>query len=98
MIGMSEAILVAIVTGAFALAGTLYTAKKTNDKLVAELAKNSELSDAKLKGEINVMTQRLDDLTREVREHNGFAKKIPVLEERISDCHHRISELRDDRK
>lgn len=92
---MSEAIIVALITGGLALIGTLYSAKRTNDKVVAQLEKNSELSDAKLKGEILVINQQIASLTDEVKKHNNFATRIPVLEEKISDANHRINELRD---
>ena len=35
----------------------------------------------------------LEELTREVREHNGFAKRMPVLEEQIKVINHRIADL-----
>lgn len=92
---MSEAIIVALITGGLALIGTLYSAKRTNDKVVTQLEKNSELSDAKLKGEILVINQQIASLTDEVKKHNNFATRIPVLEEKISDANHRINELRD---
>ena len=40
-----------------------------------------------------VTETRLDELTREVREHNNFAQRIPVLEEKINVANHRISDL-----
>lgn len=36
---------------------------------------------------------RLDELTREVREHNHFARRVPVLEEQIKVATHRIDDL-----
>lgn len=36
---------------------------------------------------------RLDELTREVREHNHFARRVPVLEEQIKVANHRIEDL-----
>lgn len=36
---------------------------------------------------------KLDELTREVREHNGFAKRMPVVEEQIKVINHRLSDL-----
>ena len=36
---------------------------------------------------------KLEDLTREVRKHNNFAEKIPVIEEKIKVCEHRIADL-----
>lgn len=36
---------------------------------------------------------KLDELTREVREHNSFAQRVPVIEERIKAINHRIEDL-----
>lgn len=36
---------------------------------------------------------KLEELTREVREHNNFAKRMPVVEEQIKVINHRISDL-----
>lgn len=40
-----------------------------------------------------VTETRLEELTREVREHNGFARRMPVVEEQIKVVNHRISDL-----
>ena len=40
-----------------------------------------------------VTATRLDELTREVREHNHFARRVPVLEEQIKVANHRIDDL-----
>ncbi len=40
-----------------------------------------------------VMETRIDELTREVREHNNFAKRVPVVEEQIKVINHRIEDL-----
>lgn len=40
-----------------------------------------------------VTDARLDELTREVREHNHFARRVPVLEEQIKVANHRIDDL-----
>ena len=40
-----------------------------------------------------VMETRIDELTREVREHNNFAKRMPVVEEQIKVINHRIEDL-----
>lgn len=36
---------------------------------------------------------KLDELTREVREHNSFAQRVPVIEEKIKVINHRIEDL-----
>ena len=40
-----------------------------------------------------VTETKLEELTREVREHNGFARRMPVVEEQIRVMNHRISDL-----
>lgn len=40
-----------------------------------------------------VTDTRLDELTREVREHTNFARRVPVLEEQIKVANHRIDDL-----
>lgn len=40
-----------------------------------------------------VTETKLDELTREVREHNGFARRMPVVEEQIRVINHRIEDL-----
>ncbi len=43
-----------------------------------------------------VMDTKLTELTREVREHNNFAKRMPVVEEKIENINHRIDDLEND--
>ena len=40
-----------------------------------------------------VTDTKLDELTREVREHNSFAQRVPVIEEQIKVINHRIQDL-----
>lgn len=42
-----------------------------------------------------VTETKLEELTREVREHNGFARRMPVVEEQIKVINHRINDLED---
>ena len=79
---MSDTITVAIITGGLSFLGViisnLFAASKTNATITTAQA----VTDAKL-----------EDLTREVREHNNFARRVPVLEEQIKVINHRISDL-----
>ena len=45
-----------------------------------------------------VMETRIEELTREVREHNNFAHRMPVVEEQIKVINHRISDLEEAQK
>ena len=42
-----------------------------------------------------VTETKLEELTREVREHNNFARRVPVLEEQMKVANHRIQDLED---
>ena len=45
-----------------------------------------------------VTETKLDELTREVREHNGFARRMPVVEEQIRVLNHRVTDLEEHRR
>ena len=45
-----------------------------------------------------VTEEKIEELTREVREHNNFAKRMPVVEEQIKVINHRIADLEGDRR
>ena len=45
-----------------------------------------------------VVEEQVKELTREVREHNNFAKRIPVVEEQLKVVNHRIADLEDEMK
>ena len=79
---MTEAIIVAIITGGLALLGAIYSRNKTTQAMNAKLDRQQAVTETKL-----------EDLTREVREHNNFAKRMPVVEEQIKVINHRISDL-----
>ena len=83
---MSEAIIVAIITSGVSLLGVIFSNSTT--------AKNM---DAKLDKQQAVTETKLEELTREVRAHNNFAQRIPVLEEQINVANHRIADLEKER-
>lgn len=45
-----------------------------------------------------VMETKIEELTREVREHNNFAQRMPVIENKIENIERRLSDLEDDKK
>lgn len=89
MTTMSEAIIIALITGACAIIAQLLISKQFSKDMYAKLDKNSELADAKLEARLEkhqaVTDTKIDELTREVREHNNFARRIPVLEEKVAN-------------
>lgn len=94
---MSEAVLVALITGGISLLGIIITAFWQNASLSADFKKQSEVADVKLDAKIAeyraATDVRIDELTREVREHNSFAKRVPVLEEQMRNANSRIAAL-----
>ena len=80
---MTEAVIVALITGACAVVGQLILSRSNNKELYAKLDKQSEVSDAKLEARIAVIDAKMEDLTREVRTHNDFARRVPAMEEQL---------------
>ena len=80
-----------------AIIGNIVLTHQSNQKVLLELEKRSEISDVKLEGQIDKMRGvwevKLQSLTEAVNKHNGFAERIPVLEERVKAMDGRISEL-----
>ena len=85
---MSEAILVALITGICAIIAQCIISKQSSKDLYAKLDKN-ELADAKIEARLEkhqaITDTKIEELTREVREHNNFARRVPVLEEKIAN-------------
>ncbi len=80
---MSEAILIALITGGLSFLGVLVSNISGNKKIVndikTELVKYQAVTDTKI-----------TELTREVREHNNFAKRMPVVENNIQHIEEEI--------
>lgn len=79
---MSEAILVAVISGGLSLLGVVFTGVFTARKNETALKVSQAVTDTKI-----------EELTREVRLHNGFAQRMPVVEEQIKVINHRIEDL-----
>lgn len=79
---MTEAIVVALITGGLSLAGVVVTCLAT--------AKKSEKAAAVAQA---VTDTKLEELTREVRTHNNFAQRMPVVEHEIKVINHRLEDL-----
>ena len=90
---MSEAIVVAIITGIFAVLAEVVIAKINNKTMMERLDKQSPLADARIEKAQAITDTKLDELTREVRIHNNFAQRMPVLEEQVKVANHRIEDL-----
>ena len=82
---MVEALLSAgssIIVGVLALIGVMITNSRANNKMHSEM-----------KTDKAVMKEQIAELTREVRIHNDFAQRIPVLEEKVKTINRRIADL-----
>lgn len=80
-----ESIIVSAVTGIFSIIGVIITSAASAGKLQKQL----EISQA-------VTNTKLENLTAEVRKHNEFAMRIPVIEERIKALEKRLDDLERD--
>jgi outer membrane murein-binding lipoprotein Lpp len=79
---MSEAIIVALITGGLSLVGVVITCLATAKKNETSMKVSQAVTDTKI-----------DELTREVRQHNNFAQRMPVVEEQIKVINNRIKDL-----
>lgn len=77
-----DSILVALISGGLALIGTVVTCLSTARKNEQCLRTSQAVTDTKI-----------EELTREVREHNNFARRIPVVEEQIRALEHRMARV-----
>ena len=75
-------IIVAGITGLASIIAVILTNSQSNKKIEHNLQTSQAVTDFKI-----------DELTREVREHNNFAKRMPVVEEQIKVINHRIEDL-----
>lgn len=75
-------ILVAVITGGISLIGTIITVLATTRKT----AQDMRVAQA-------VTTTKIEALTEEVREHNNFARRLPVVESKLEDVTRRIDDL-----
>lgn len=81
---MESSIIVAIISGIITLLGTLITVWAGLRTSAQKAAVQQAITDTKL-----------DELTREVRKHNNFADKIPVIEEQVKQLNEKVTDLED---
>ncbi len=75
-------IIVALITGGLSLLGVVITNLATSKKTDIRIQTAQAVTDTKL-----------EELTREVRLHNGFAQRMPVVEEQIKGINRRLNDL-----
>ena len=84
---MDTSIIVVIISGIVTLLGTVLTVWASSRKTEHQI----QVSQA-------ITTTQVQELTREVREHNNFARRMPVVEEQIKVINHRIDDLEEAQK
>lgn len=99
---MTEAIIVALITVAGSIIVQVIISRANKMDLYAKLDKQSEISDQRIQGEIDVIKTEIRQLTQQVERHNqmidrtyALENRMGVAEERISDAHHRINDIKD---
>lgn len=90
---MDPGIIIAIITGVLSLAGVVVTSYSNRKKITQDFQRNAELADARLDSQIQVVNAHLENLGEEVRRHNSFGSRIPVLEEKVSNLERRLNLL-----
>ena len=81
-VDIMETIIAAAISGGLALVGVIITNLTSMNKIRQEIKTQQAVTDCKL-----------EELTREVREHNGFAKRMPVVENDIKNIKDRMEYL-----
>lgn len=80
--GMTEAVIAALIAAAASIVSNIILSRKQAAEMDHKLEVRQAVTDTKI-----------DELTREVREHNNFARRMPVVEEQIKVANQRISDL-----
>lgn len=79
---MSDAVIVGIIAAVASIIAAVLTSRTTQNNVQQELHEQNAVQNVKI-----------DHLAEEVRKHNGFAERIPVMEEKLKVCNNRISDL-----
>lgn len=83
---MSDAIIVAVISAAVTLFGVIINSRSSQQKMMMDFDKKLELLEQRV-------TLTIDRLSAEVKEHNNYARRMPVVEEQIKVANHRIEDL-----
>ncbi len=94
---ISDTVLAVIITGVFSVIVQMIISHNASKDLYAKLDKQSEISDAKLDAKLEkyqaVTDTKIEELTREVRKHNEFATRVPLLEAEDKRLNERVKVL-----
>ena len=95
---MSEAVVVALITGGVGLIGTIVTVLTANRQTIAAMDKKSELSDEKIHGEIAVIKTEIKTLSDRVAKHNNLVERMYALEKRADVTDEKIRNIEGGKK
>lgn len=97
---MSEGVIAALITGAVSLIGIVVTVVLSNRSLMAKMDKDNAIADERLRGEITVVKNDVNQLRGEVQKHNNLVERTYKLEqesavhtEQLKVVNHRLSDL-----
>ena len=90
---MSEAIVVACITGGLAVIGQIIVSAKSTSDLYAKLDKQSEVADERLRGDIAVIKAEIANLRQTVEKHNHVVERTYDLEKKIAKHDEQIKTL-----
>ena len=79
---MDASVIVSIITNLATIATVIIKTKSSNKEIIGKIETKQAVTDIKI-----------DSLTSEVREHNNFARRMPVVEEQIKVINHRLEDL-----
>ena len=83
---MSDAIIVALISASVTLIGVIINNRSTQQKMMLEIDKKLAVLETTFRIQI-------DDLTAEVKEHNNYARRLPVVESQLSELARRVDQI-----
>ena len=90
---MNEAIIAALIAGGAAIIGNIITARKSAQEMAHKLEINQREMAHKLETQQAVTDTKIEELTREVRAHNNFAQRMPVVENKVERLEDTVNDL-----
>lgn len=86
---MNGAIIAAVIGAVASILVTIITVISTNSKTRAEIVTGQKLQEERQKA----LSEKVDELSKDVKSHNEYGRKIPVIEEQIKVINHRLDDL-----
>lgn len=86
---MNSAVIAAVISAIATILVTIITVISTNSKTRSDITTELKLQEERQKS----LTDKVDELSAEVRAHNEYGRQIPVLQEKLSNLDHRLSDL-----